>query len=135
MKRLLIVVLIALGLGTAQAAHLEVSLEDLLSLAENEISEETILAVVQTRQITFAVDAEAIVRLRRADLSEEVIRALLKKTKGANGAPGTDPNRPVVVYAYPPYYYWSDYWPSVFVGLSLFPGRDLRRNGDRLAIT
>ena len=57
-----------------------VTLEHIILLAEGGLSDETIIAFLETRPLGFVLSAEDIVRLRQAGVSERVIRYLLQRT-------------------------------------------------------
>lgn len=71
---------LVLASPAAAADRPQASLEDLTLLTASGISEETILVFLDTREIGFLLDAEAITRLRQQGVSEEVIRHLLERT-------------------------------------------------------
>ena len=111
MKHILAVLVFILSIGIAYAGHLNVTLDDLLLLAESEVSDKTILAFIEPREITFTLGTEEIAKLRKAGLSEEVIQYLLAKSRQA-GLTYDQYIKPPVPYPYPGYYYG----PSLYLG-------------------
>ena len=115
MRRTILGVLFSLVLATpAAAAHRpQASLEDLTLLAKSGISDQTTLVFLDTREIEFALDPEAIALLRQEGVSDEVIRYLLERTD----APSDRDDRVVYVSAglYPPRYY------ALYYGYGVFP--------------
>ena len=113
MKHILAVLVFILSIGIANAGHLNVTLNDLLLLAESGVSNKTILAFIEPRKITFTLDAKEIAKLRKAGLSEEVIQYLLAKSRQAGLTYNQYINPPVPYpYPYPGYYYG----PSLYLG-------------------
>lgn len=135
MKRTIAGVALALGLAAGvQAADQAAHVEDVILLAREGLSDETLIAFLQIREIGFTLDAALILRLRDAGVSEEVIRYLLARTpEEATPSPAYLP--PVVPNDYYAGYYASSgyYAPSGYssayyapyrrgyVGFSLFP--------------
>ncbi len=111
MKHILAALVFMLSIGTAYAGHLNVTLDDLLLLAESGVSDKTILAFIEPREITFTLGTEEIAKLRKAGLSEEVIQYLLAKSRQA-GLTYDQYIKPPVPYPYPGYYYG----PSLYLG-------------------
>ncbi len=113
MKHILAVLICMLSMGIAYAGHLNMTLNDLLLLAESGVSDKTILAFIEPRKITFTLDAKEIAKLRKAGLSEEVIQYLLAKSRQAGLTYNQYINPPVPYpYPYPGYYYG----PSLYLG-------------------
>jgi len=113
MKHILAVLICMLSMGIAYAGHLNMTLNDLLLLAESGVSDKTILAFIEPRKITFALDAKEIAKLRKAGLSEEVIQYLLAKSRQADLTYNQYIKPPVPYpYPYPGYYYG----PSLYLG-------------------
>jgi hypothetical protein len=111
MKHILAILVFMFGTGIVYAGHLNVTLNDLLLLAESGVSDKTFLAFIEPREITFTPGTEEIAKLRKAGLSEEVIQYLLANNRQA----GLTYNRyinPPVAYSYPRYYYGS----SLYLG-------------------
>ncbi len=111
MKHILAVLVFTLSIGIAYAAHLNITLDDLFLLAESRVSDKTILAFIEPREITFTLGTEEIEKLRKAGLSEEVIQYLLSKCRQA-GLTYNQYIKPPVPYSYPGYYYG----PSLYLG-------------------
>jgi uncharacterized membrane protein YgcG len=121
MKRLLASLICTIGLSIAQAGSLQISIEDILLLAEQGVSDETILVFVKTREIGFIPDAEDIDKLHAASISEEVIRYILRQTATDSSPSYRYQTRSYVDY-YPLYYYTPYYYgSSVFLGYSGYP--------------
>ena len=117
--RILLPLLCALAFPAgAEALRGPVSLENVIVLAQSGISDETILAFLEPRQVAFDLDADEIARLKEAGVSEEIIRYLLEKA----GAPPreTGASTVVVVPAYP--YSSRYYWPYYVFGTVLHLG-------------
>ena len=73
-----------------------VVLEHIILLAEGGLSDETIIAFLETRPLGFVLSAEDIVRLRQAGVSERVIRYLLQRTpaRPTDAMPDAIPGQP-----------------------------------------
>ncbi|VAW76443.1 hypothetical protein MNBD_GAMMA13-1023 [hydrothermal vent metagenome] len=102
MKQLLASLVIIGTFGGVQAGNMIVSLEDIVLLSQRDVSDETILVLLQNREIGFTLGAKDVDSLLEAGVSEEVIRYLLQKTASAplpTYAPVT------YVVPYPSYYY------------------------------
>ncbi len=99
MKHILAVPVFMLYIGIAYAGHVNVTLDDLLLLAESRVSDKTILTFIETREIAFTVSEEEIVKLRESGLSEEAIQYLLAKSKEAGEI--SDQYKPPPVSFYP----------------------------------
>jgi hypothetical protein len=114
MRRTILGVLFSLVLviPAAAADRRQVSLEDLTLLAESDISDQTILAFLGTRELEFQLDSETIARLRQQGVSEEVIRYLLERTDTRNDR--VDRVEYVSADPYPPRYYVPYYGYEVF---------------------
>ena len=113
MKHILAALVFMLSIGTAYAGHLKVTLDDLLLLTESRVSDKTILAFIGPREITFTLGTEEIEKLRKAGLSEEVIKYLLAKSRQADLTYNQYIKPPVPYpYPYPGYYYG----PSLYLG-------------------
>lgn len=90
----------------ALAAHRpEVTLDDLTLLAESDISDETTLVFLASREVGFELDAEAIVLLREQGISEEIIQHLLGKASADVDRDDRERDRVVAVSSYPSNYY------------------------------
>lgn len=103
---------LALASPAAAANRPQASLEDLTLLTASGISDETILVFLDTREIGFEIDAEAIARLRQQGVSEEVIRHLLERTDARS-------NEDRVIYISPAPYprrYYSSYYDGYGAG-------------------
>jgi len=122
MKRLLATLLCITGLGLAlaQANDLKVSLDDILLLANRDVSDQTILVFVQSRGIGFTPDAGDIDKMLEAGISEEVIRYLLEESALAATAPTYSYQQlPTYIAPYPAYYYYPYYSkPPIYYGFS-----------------
>ena len=70
MKHVLAVLVFLLGTGIACAGHINVTLDDLLSLAQNGLSDKTILAFIEPREIIFTPGDIEIAKLRKAGLNQ-----------------------------------------------------------------
>ncbi|MCH7667253.1 MAG: hypothetical protein IH936_15150 [Acidobacteria bacterium] len=104
--------------GALQAAPSSVTLEDVILLARADISDETILAFLDYREVDFELGPDEILGLREAGVSEEIIRYLLERT-GARleQVPVTRD------YYYPSRYYATYYGPGagIYLGASILP--------------
>jgi len=116
---------------------LNLTLGDLLVLADNDISDTVILSFIKTRKRSFTLSASEIVKLRKAGLSDVAIQYLLSETNAIDGPvnyyePPTNSMGPylgtVILDRYPsvipfdvypldvyPRYY---YGPSIYIGFS-----------------
>ena len=93
-----------------------VSLDDIVFLAQSDISDQTILTYLKHRRLDFVLDAEGVQELREAGVSEEIIRYLLENPYALNSV-WTAYARPVDYYAsYPSYYYGT-----TLVSVTVFP--------------
>ena len=126
---------------TGNRDWLNVTLEDLLLLANSEVSEPVILSFIRARERAFTMGASEIVKLYEAGLSDGAIQYLLSQSIAIDDPAGyyepptvsmdyyppaitmepyprtvTSNRYPSVVpiYAYPPYYYE----PSIFIGFA-----------------
>ena len=88
------------------ADWLNVTLEDLLLLADNEVSDSVILSFIRTRERSFSVGASEIAKLREAGLSNVAIQYLQLAEGNATDGP--------LVY-YPPTVSIDDYPPIISV--------------------
>ena len=107
--------------AAAQATRQPVTIDDIVQLAQSGISDETIITFLDTREIAFVPNARAIVRLRAAGVSEDVIRYLLERT-AAVPAPVYPP--PIAYgpgYGYPSAYYSPGYYAGGIVFSAGFP--------------
>ena len=140
-----------IGLAPVRTQALTVSLDDVIFLTQNDVSDETILAFLAHRRVTLPLDATDVLRLREAGVSEEIIRYLLENPYALNSV-RTAYARPIDYYAiYPSYYYgtrlvsvtafpryWHDHHYFGFAhaahhrGLNHRPGHSL---GHRVAVT
>jgi len=122
LKRLLAVLLTLTSTGCVQARHDLASMDDVVFLSQEGLSDETILAFLQSREANFSLDADDIDRLLQAGASEKVIQYMLERS--ANSASYT---KPVVtnVSPYPSYYYtpyYSSYaMSSIYFGYAGYP--------------
>ena len=80
MRRMLASLICAARLTVAEASDLSATLEDILLLAEQGISSETILVFLQNREIEFTLDADAVDRLLQAGVSKDIISYLLARS-------------------------------------------------------
>ncbi|MCZ6656960.1 MAG: hypothetical protein O7C67_06655 [Gammaproteobacteria bacterium] len=95
-----------------------VSFDDVVLLAQSDISDQTIRTFLDFRELDFALDAGALLRLREAGVSEAVIRYLLEQDAASSTALPTD--TVLTGYSakgYPSYYYGS----SRIGGTAAFP--------------
>ncbi|MCZ6502481.1 MAG: hypothetical protein O6945_08195 [Gammaproteobacteria bacterium] len=133
---------------------LNVTLEDLLMLADSEVSEAVILSFIKTRKRAFTMDASEMVKLYDAGLSDVVIQYLLVSESITIDDPAdyyepptvsTD-NYPITMEPYPrtvtsnryppdvPFYAYPRYYyePSIFVGFGRIHHTLLRHHHVRL---
>ncbi|MGH9158599.1 MAG: hypothetical protein ACRD2X_01230 [Vicinamibacteraceae bacterium] len=98
-----------LGLAPAEASDRDVTVDDVIRLAQSGISDETIIAFLDTQPIGFTLDADVLLQLRSAGVSEAVIQSLLERARPTPGPPLTyaAPAAPLYGYRvpYPPAYY------------------------------
>jgi len=119
MKRLLATLLCMGGLTLAQASDLQASLDDILLLANRNVSDQTIMVYIQTRGIGFSPSAENIDKLLEAGISEEIIRYLLEQSPTATVSDNSYQQRPTYMTPYPTYYYYPYYSrPRFYYGFS-----------------
>lgn len=124
MKRLLASLAIVTSFGIVEAGTMTVSMDDIVLLSQRGVSDQTILVLLQTREIGFVPGADDIDSLLETGVSEEVIRYLLQKT----ATPPPDTYIPVS-YADPyPSYYYRPYYAStsLYYGYSSFPHTSYR---------
>ncbi|HED14936.1 MAG TPA: hypothetical protein ENI62_15010 [Gammaproteobacteria bacterium] len=132
MKCLLASLAIIAGFGIAHASGTTVSLDDIVMLSQRDVSDKTILVLLQNREIGFVLDADDIDNLLEAGVSEEVIRYLLQNTTST--PPDTNAGTPRYIYPpiayvdpYPAYYYRPYYaGTSLYFGYSSFPHTSYR---------
>jgi hypothetical protein len=101
-----------------------VSLDDIILLAESDVSDQTIMTFLWYRQLDFVLDSKGIQRLRAAGVSDDVIRYLLEQDATAIASvPASVPASPPAYVvptgyrtAYPSYYYGAR-----LVGTTVFP--------------
>ena len=123
MNRLLLFALCSalIGPGALSAAAASerstVSLDDLVLLAQSDISDQTIMTFLDYRVLKFALDVETVLMLRQAGVSEAVIRYLLEQAATANGARAAY----TVVTDYSARAYPSYYYSSRRIGRSIYP--------------
>ncbi len=137
-------------LAGAEASYLQVSLDDIVLLNQRGVSDETILLLLENRELGFNMDSDAVDRLLLAGVSDEIIRYLLAQEtvvrNPADAAPPTTysdapPDYPVttnpavdpVVYpadsyvdtyadTYPGYYYTPYYYGGAYsYGYASYP--------------
>jgi len=92
-----------------------VSLDDVVLLAQSDISDQTILTYLKHRRLDFVLDAEGVQELREAGVSEEIIRYLLELSD--------TPPAALLTYVTPTGYdtgYPSYYYGARLVGTSIF---------------
>ncbi len=78
MKYRVLVGLFGLAMLTVAAAgHLQVSLDDIVLLNQRGVSDQTILLLLENRELGFNMDPDAVDRLLLAGVSDEIIRYLL----------------------------------------------------------
>jgi len=94
-----------------------VSFDDVVLLAQSDISDQTIMTFLDFRELDFALDAEALLRLREAGVSEAVIRYLLEQDTASSTALPTD----TVLTGYDTKGYPSYYYGSRRIGGPAFP--------------
>ena len=87
--------------STGNKDWLNVTLDDLLLLANGEVSDAIILSFIRTRETAFIVGAREIVKLREAGLSDEAIQYLLLSENIAMDSPA-DYYDPPPMGHYPP---------------------------------
>jgi len=124
MKRLLKSLIFIAWLGIAHAGTQQISLKDILFLAERGVSDETMLVFLESREVGFIPDAEDIDKLLSAVVSEEVIRYLLRQTatNTTNSTPSYSYRTITYEDLYPAYYYTPYYsGGSGFFGYSSYP--------------
>jgi hypothetical protein len=128
MKQLFAALVFMFGTGIANAGHLNVTLSDLLLLAESGVSDKTILAFIEPRELAFTSGTEEIAKLRKAGLSEEVIQYLLANNKQASL---TDNKyiKSSVPSSYPRYYYGSSLYLGFGGGHHVTPHHTNRHHG------
>ena len=99
MSRTILGILLALALAIPAAAEHrpQLSLEDLALLAESGVSEQTILAFVDSRELGFQLDSETVVWLQQQGVGEEVIQRLLEKEQPKPTEARSEPDREVSV--------------------------------------
>ena len=124
----------------AQASHLQVSLDDIVLLSQQGVSDQTILLFLENREAGFALDADALDKLLLAGVSGEVIRYLFSQNTTAQTAGASEPtippayttnsntyiSYPTVTYLdnYPGYYYTPYYYGGFYsFGFSSYPHR------------
>ena len=78
MKRLLASLALVTGISIVEAGTMTVSLDDIVLLSQRGVSDQTILVLLQTREIGFVPGADDIDSLLETGVSEEVIRYLLQ---------------------------------------------------------
>jgi hypothetical protein len=85
-----------------------VSVEDVITLSRAGVSEEVILAKIQTAGVIAKPSTEQIVALKQAGVSDRVIEAMLT----ARAPVAVAPERPVIHYRYEyyPRWYYSPWW-------------------------
>ena len=93
-----------------------VSLDDVVLLAQSEISDQTILTFLRYRQLDFVLDAKGVQRLREAGVSEDVIQYLLEQDATPLAVLPTYVVSSGYRTGYPSYYY-----SPRFVGITVFP--------------
>ena len=93
-----------------------VSFDDMLLLAQNDISEQTILTFLKYRKLAFALDAKTVQRLRDGGVSDAVIRFLLERDATTIAALPTYVVPTGYRTGYPSYYYGAR-----LVGTTEFP--------------
>ncbi len=97
----------------------KVTLQDVALLAKSDLSDETTLVFLETRELNFELDVETLTQLRDQGVSDEVIQFLLKKSarsessddRGAHLSTTPDPSW---YYAYPSWYYGFYYLHDPF---------------------
>ena len=102
--------------ATAYSQDDMVSLDDVLLLVQNDISDQTILTFLKYRKLDFPLDAIAMQRLREGSVSETVIRSLLE--------PDDAPTAAIRTYVVPTGYstgYPSYYYGARLIGTTAFP--------------
>ena len=77
LRRLLVALLIAVGLGVSAPAS-ALTLDEVVALAKSGVSDAVILALIDRDKTIFAIEPAQIAKLQRDGLSEAVILALLK---------------------------------------------------------
>ena len=92
------------------------SLDDVLLLAQNDISDQTILTFLKYRRLDFPLDAKAVQRLRDGGVSDDVIRFVLERDATTIAALPTYVVPTGYRTGYPSYYYGAR-----LVGTTEFP--------------
>ena len=110
MKRLpLLALYTALGvcsmLNSAYSQDDTVSFDDVLLLAQSGISDRTIMTFLNIRRLDFVLDAEGILQLREAGVSEDIIQYLLNYAYAPSSASPTYDIPISYNTGYPSYYY------------------------------
>jgi hypothetical protein len=82
-----------------------VSLDDVILLAQTDISDQTVLVFLKYRNLSFVLDADAVRRLSEAGVSEQVITYLLTKDAAPVAAAPTYVVSTGYNTTYPSYYY------------------------------
>ena len=103
--------------ASAYSQNSMVSFDDVVLLAQSDISDQTIMTYLDFRELDFALDPEALLRLREAGLSEAVIRYLLEQDTASSTALPTD----TVPSGYSTTGYPSYYYGSRRIGGTAFP--------------
>ena len=80
-------------------------MDDIVLLAESDISDQTILTFIRYRQLDFVLDAKGVQRLREAGVSEDVIQYLLNRDATPVAAIRTYVIPTGYATGYPSYYY------------------------------
>jgi hypothetical protein len=93
-----------------------VSLDDVVLLAQSDISDQTILTYLKYRNLDLALDADAVQRLRKDGVSEEIIRYLLERDSTSVAATPTYVVATGYNTGYPSYYYGAR-----LVGTTVYP--------------
>jgi hypothetical protein len=83
---------LALLLGFALPAR-AVTIHDLIALSQAGLSDQVLIALIQTDQTIYGVDADQVLALRKAGVSESVILALLQNGR-ATAKPGEKSSAP-----------------------------------------
>ena len=95
---------------------LNVTMEDLLILADNEVSDAVILSFIKTRKRTFTLGASEIEKLREAGLDDVAIQSLLSESKVMDDPVNYDGSPSVSMEYYPPAISTGPYTETVILG-------------------
>ena len=134
MRRTVVSLALALvATATVEAGYRVVQLTDVIVLAREGVSDRTIVSYLESRELSFVVGTDEILRLRDAGAGEELIRYLVERTapRGSYAADPYTDRSPYGDYGRSPYdepgydeayiEYGPSYAPSYYVGASIGP--------------